>query len=102
MFFATAISKNGIVIRLTEERWQHITEGHAELQDAHEQILETIRNPERILNGKKGELLAIAPYVKNPQHYLIVFYKEEQVDGFVITAFLTSKIERYFKIYSSL
>ena len=27
----TAISRNGIAIRLTEERWQHIVEEHAEV-----------------------------------------------------------------------
>jgi hypothetical protein len=43
-----AISKNNIPIRLTSERWQHITLGHPEIADCYYQILETIENPDTI------------------------------------------------------
>jgi hypothetical protein len=55
----TVISKNGVPIRLTNERWIHITEEHAELAGYRLEVLETIRNPERIVAGNAGELLAI-------------------------------------------
>ncbi len=52
-------SKNGVAIRLTDERWSHITEEHAELAGFKREVLETITQPERILAGGAGELLAL-------------------------------------------
>jgi hypothetical protein len=39
------ISKNNVPIRLTEERWQHITIGHPEIADYYFEIQETVKNP---------------------------------------------------------
>lgn len=36
------ISKNGIVIRLTDERWAHITEEHCELAGLRSDVLDTV------------------------------------------------------------
>lgn len=55
----TVTSKNGIAIRLTDERWSHITEEHAELAGFRRDVLETVSEPERILAGGAGELLAL-------------------------------------------
>ena len=52
-------SKNGIPIRLTDERWLHITEEHAELAGYRLEVLETIREPERIIAGNADEFLAV-------------------------------------------
>lgn len=52
-------SKNGVAIRLTDERWSHITEEHAELAGYRHEVLETIAEPERILCGLAGEHLAL-------------------------------------------
>ena len=52
-------SRNGIPIRLTDERWAHITEEHCELAGMREEILETITDPLRILAGNQGELIAV-------------------------------------------
>jgi hypothetical protein len=43
-----AISKNGVPIRLTDERWQHITLGHPDIADYYYEILETIEEAEII------------------------------------------------------
>jgi hypothetical protein len=53
------LSKNELPIRLTDERWAHITEEHAELAGFRYEVLETIANPERIVAGNGGELLAV-------------------------------------------
>ena len=45
--------------------------------------------PERIIGGQQGELLAIREF--EPGKYLVVVYRELQEDGFVITAFLTRR-----------
>ncbi|MBZ0202644.1 MAG: hypothetical protein IT281_02590 [Ignavibacteria bacterium] len=86
-----ALSKNNFKIRLTSERWLHITEGHSELAGYYFDILDTIENPEFIYEGSNGELLAVKEI--NKGKFIIVIYKEVAPDvGFVITAFLSKKI----------
>ncbi len=65
-------SKNDIPIRLTEERWFHITEEHSEMAGYYFEVLETVEEP------------------------------EAKEDGFVVTAFLTRRkkqFERRLKIW---
>jgi hypothetical protein len=75
---------------LTDERWAHITEEHGELAELQEEVLETIAQPNRILVGEDRELLAVREHETG--RFLVVVYRESENDGFVITAFLTSKI----------
>ncbi len=82
-------SKNDISIRLTDERWSHIVEEHCELAGMRLEVLETVENPSRILEGKSGELLAVRN-ISSDKH-LVVIYTEIERDGFIITAFITSK-----------
>ncbi len=86
-------AKNGLTIRLTEERWQHITAGHPELLNIQSETLQAIENPDKILEGNNGELLAVKLLGDNK--YLVTIYKEEEDDdddGFIITAYLTKRI----------
>jgi hypothetical protein len=83
------ISKGGVSIRLTDERWAHITEEHCELAGLRSDVLETVFQPERILAGGEGELIAVRG-IEQGKH-LVVVYRERTDDGFVITAFITSK-----------
>jgi hypothetical protein len=85
----TAISKNGVAIRLTEERWVHIVEEHCELAPLRFEVLSTISNPVRIAEGGEGALLAVREI--DLGKYLVVVYRELTKDGFVITAFLTRR-----------
>ncbi|MEK6830592.1 MAG: hypothetical protein AABX77_01025 [Nanoarchaeota archaeon] len=87
-----ALSKNRVKIRLTEERWFHITESHDYMSGLSDSVLETIIKPQEIIEGDKGELIAIKRF-KNK--YIVVMYREvNHEEGFVITAFLTSEVER--------
>ena len=87
-----AISKNKVKIRLTNERWFHISESHDYMSGLSETVLETINHPEEVLEGTKNEFIAIQKF-KNK--HIIVIYKEiSKEDGFIITAFLTSKIDK--------
>ena len=86
----TAISKNGVPIRLTDERWLHISEEHCELAGYRLDVLETIGDPERILAGRAGELMAVK--TQPDGKLLVIVYREIINDGFVITAFLTRRI----------
>ena len=82
-------SKNGVAIRLTDERWSHITEEHAELAGFKQDVLETVADPERILAGGAGELLALKKLTDGKT--LVAVYREDVHDGFIITAFLTRR-----------
>lgn len=85
----TVRSKNGIAIRISSERWAHITEEHCELTGLRTEVLETISGPERILVGGDGELIAVRELEQGK--YMVVVYREKANDGFVITAFLTRR-----------
>ena len=83
----TAVSKNGVAVRLTDERWTHITEEHCELAGLRIEVLETVANPLRVMAGSEGELLAVRELSQDK--HLVVVYRELKNDGFIITAFLT-------------
>lgn len=83
-------SKNGVPIRLTDERWAHITEEHCELAGRRGEVLETIADPTRVMEGREGELLAIKEV--EPGKFLVVVFRELTDDGFIITSFLTRRI----------
>jgi len=87
-------SQNGIPIRLTVERWQHIVSRHPEMGLERERVLEALAEPDMIQQGDFGELLAIRFYSETPltSKFLVVAYKEVSPDdGFILTAYLTSR-----------
>lgn len=84
------VSKGGSTIRLTDERWAHITEEHCELAGLRLEVSEAVSHPDRVLLGGDGELMAVRE-VKTGKH-LVVVYREQSEDGFIITAFLTRRI----------
>lgn len=86
---ATVTSKNNKAIRLTDERWVHITEEHAELAGMRQEVLEAVAEPGRILQGGEGELLAVRE--REVGKFLVVVYRELETDGFIITAFVTRR-----------
>jgi len=83
-------SKNGIPIRLTDERWAHITDEHCELAGMRLEILEAISASQAIFEGTTGELLAIRDI--EPGKWIVVIYREHAFDGFLITAFMTKRL----------
>jgi len=94
-------SKNGVPIRLTEERWIHITEEHSEMAGYYFEVLETVEEPEAIYEGKMGECIAVREIDKG-KHIVVVYRELSREDGFVITAFLTRRrkqLERRRKLW---
>jgi uncharacterized protein YutD len=86
-----AISKNSVPIRLTEERWFHIIENHDDLAGHYDNVLQTIEDPDYIVEGYEWALIALKGFSKSK--FLAVVYKEiSKMDGFVITAYFTSKL----------
>ena len=84
-----ATSRNGVSIRLTPERWTHITEEHTELAGLRLEVLETVTQPDSVVEGQHGALLAVRAIA--PGSWLVVVYREIRDDGFIITAFLTRR-----------
>ena len=86
-----AESRNGVPIRLTEERWTHIIEEHGELLDCQSDVLQTVQEAVQVFEGANGEFLAARPLDSN--RVLVVVYRELKTnDGFVITAFITKRL----------
>jgi hypothetical protein len=91
-------SVNGVAIRMTAERWKHIVENHNDLAGYHESLLETVEKPDLVLPGYGRTLIALKGIAK--ALYLGVVYKEVSAqDGFVITAYLTDKIDRRKRVW---
>jgi hypothetical protein len=88
---STIRSRNGVAIRLTDERWAHIVEEHCEMAGWREEVLETVQMAERVLAGNEGELLAVRQ-VETGKACVVVYKETGQDDGFIITAFLTRRL----------
>ncbi len=87
-------SKNYVPIRLTAERWFHITEEHSEMAGYFFEILETVEEPDVIYEGKTGECIAVREIEKD-KHIVVVYRELSKEDGFVITAFLTRREKQF-------
>jgi hypothetical protein len=91
MIIAVAKSVSGTQIRLTDERWQHITMSHLEIDPKdYKNILDAVENPDFVLEGSAGELLAVQKQSRK-RVWSVVAYKEVyKADGFILTAYITT------------
>lgn len=91
MIIATAVSKNNVPIRLTRERWFHITNSHKEITSKDKTtIIDIINNPDLILRGDVGELLAVKKVFGKNLWFVVVYKEIDNKDGFVLTAYITT------------
>ena len=82
-------SIDGVPIRLTDERWEHILDGHPFLNGYYDRILFTIENPKFILRGHHRSKIAVNNYGR--KIWLHVLYREiSRDDGFIISAYIKS------------
>lgn len=89
----TAFSVHNIPIRLTNERWRHISVGHPEMAAYIDQILDCVENPEIVYQGTEDEFLAVKSLDNEKLKFIVVVYKEsDDNDGFIITSFITNKL----------
>lgn len=93
LYIATSVF--GHAIRLTARQWAHITEAHDYMAGNMDKVQETLSEPSRIIQGTQGELLALRDYESTniTKKTAVIVYRDEP-DGFVITAFFTSKPEK--------
>jgi len=87
------MSRGGVPIRLTAERWAHIAEQHPELAGLREEVLQTVAEAEAVYAGGAGELLA-ARTLPSGITMVVVYRETSPADGFIITAFLTRRTGR--------
>lgn len=93
-----AISINNVPIRLTNERWLHISIGHPEIAGYYYEILETVENPQIIYEDSENGLIAVSFRYELINKFIVVIYKEvSSVDGFIITAYLSNKEQKFEK-----
>ena len=59
MILETVYSLNNVPVRLTEERWEHIVGVHPYMTRYYEEMLDAVDDPEYILPGHKGSLIAV-------------------------------------------
>lgn len=87
-------SRNNMTIRLSKERINHIITNHPEMEQYLVDITKVITDPDIIFQGLQGEYVAIKA---RKSFFLVVVYKEQETDGFVITAFKTRSIQYLLK-----
>ncbi len=92
MNLAVISSTNGVPIRLTEERWDHINE-ERDLLSYFDDVIDAVQSPEFILRGYKGTLIAVVPFGR--LGFLHVVYRElNGNDGFIITAYFKRDFDK--------
>ena len=93
MILGIVDSVNGVPIRLTDERWEHILDSHPELASFRETILDAVENPDYILASRRGVLAAVV--VLGRKAFLHVFYVEKgRRDGFILSAYLEEEMDK--------
>ncbi len=92
-----AYSVNNIPIRLTGKRWIHIVENHEDMAGYYFDVLEVVNNPSYVLDGDEDELWAVK-YINKVKVFLVIYKESKRKnDGFIITAFTTTKIKKLLK-----
>lgn len=73
----------------------HVTEAHDYMSGNIDKVLQTLAEPERIIAGQHGESLALRDYASTniTQKTAVIVYRDEP-NGFLITAFFTSKPDK--------
>ena len=88
--------KTNRTIRLTRERWSHITTTHAEMTNYVLEIEYALCTPLKITPHRKGNLSNYYAFIKQrkyPEKYLKVVVKYLNGHGFVITAHFVRHIQ---------
>jgi phage-Barnase-EndoU-ColicinE5/D-RelE like nuclease2 len=92
----------GLEVRLTEERLEHILE-HPEMAGSERAIQETLRNPDRVLESLfDTEARLYYRFYRETgvgAKYLCVVVKITHGDAFVLTAYLTDSVKRGWRLW---
>lgn len=90
-------SRSGADLRLTRERWDHIARRHPEMRLQKARVIETVMEPDRVLAGDEGCLMATRLYSQTPltrKHLVVVYREVQESGGFIITAYLARRLSQ--------
>jgi hypothetical protein len=88
-----ATSINGVPIRLTDERWQHIITNRNNLRRLKPEVPRTISDPDTVFQWVDRSSVAHSAGIMG-KTMVVVYGQVSDADGFVITAWLTSKPQK--------
>lgn len=98
MIIGITRSITGVQIRLTQERWDHITTSHLEINSKdYKVVLNMVKSPDFILKGDTGELLAVKKQPRKNMWNVVAYKEVNKEDGFILTAYLTTDANWLFK-----
>ena len=99
LYIVEIVDKTGRKIRLSKERWTHITSlssPHAYMTNHLEEMQETINKPIKIIFQEKGNLYRYYNYIKHrkhPEKYLRIIVKYLNNHGFILTAHFVKNLQ---------
>lgn len=90
--------KTGRKIRLTQKQWSHIVRKHPQVSSEKEKIIETIENPDKMVDSRQPDpnKRFYYKYYKNrpsPNKFVRVIVKYLNGEGFIMTAQFVSGIK---------
>jgi len=83
-------------IKLSRKVLDHIISRHPEVKAYIDKIVETVENPDMIIEGVRGELKALKfyPALRIGPKYLVVVHRELREEKVIITAYFTSNVDK--------
>ena len=86
------------ILRLTDERWEHVLSHPEHDESTLQRISETVRDPDRAVRSRTDNTVTLLYrwYDRTPvtSKYLCVVAKTETADPFIITAYFTDAIKK--------
>jgi len=75
---------------------EHIMHKHPEVEPYLDKVIETVEKPDLLIQGELGEIKALKFYesLHIGSKYMVVPYREKGNEGFIITAYFTSSLNR--------
>ncbi len=87
----------GRLVRLTDERREHLETSHPEMSGQTPRIVETLQQPDRVVRSRTGEGIELfyRLYEESPvtTKYMCVVVKILSGDNFVVTAYYTDRVK---------
>ena len=73
------------------KRWLHIVENHDDLAGFYDDVLRTVEDPDLILSGYGGALIAVKT-ISRSKSRSVVYRELSSKDGFIVTAYFSSRL----------
>jgi hypothetical protein len=92
------VDNRGRLIRLSDERLDHLESQHPEMADQLDRIVNTLANPDRIIRSRTDSSVELFykyfPITPVSMKFLCIGVKKHRDDNFVITAYYTDSVKK--------